>query len=101
MTMSTHGNKPNYFPVEHSTPKQSRDNTPISTPSRAALLKPNFLMDGSPIKFSLTPEKLKDIELDDWEDEKHESTASRIGRVVLLVLSILTWVILLTAALYL
>lgn len=102
-TMSAPENMSSYTPVEVSTPTKPNYNTPISTPSRVALLKPNFLMSDSPIKFSLTPDKvkLKDVELDDWETEEPESRASRIGKLVLRILIFLSWLVLLAAAIYL
>jgi hypothetical protein len=83
--MTSHDNK--YTPVEHSTPtKAAQMESPISTPTRAALLKPNFLVRGSPIKFTLsTPEKatLRDIEFDVFE--KAEEKRYWVRRTILFV----------------
>jgi hypothetical protein len=81
--MTSQTNK--YTPVEHSTPtKASRaDESPVTTPSRAALLKPNFLVRGSPIKFTLSsPERetLKDVEFEKYE---RNDTGFRVRRFIL------------------
>src|SRR5271168_1601003 len=64
-TMTSYDNYSAYTPVEVSTPPRSRQATPVSTPSRAALLKQTFTPRGSPIKFSL--DKLEKTALRDIE----------------------------------
>jgi len=99
--MTVAKNHSNYTPVEDSTPTNSNYNTPISTPSRAALLRPSFLTSGSPIKFSLTPDKLKDVEFDEWEDDNTETKRHGFWKLSFLGFCFLTWIILVAAAIYL
>jgi len=99
--MSPYVNMPVYTPGEVSIPTKSLQNTPISTQSRLALLKPKLWI---PIKFLLSkPESttLKELEFDwDAEDSSH---GSRVSDVLLYgsVLLWLTWSPLIPAAVYL
>lgn len=97
--MSTYDN---YSPIEFSTPTKSPPVTPVTTPSRATLVKQDFLARGSPIKFSLcTPEKtpLKDVELDDFEEPEKERFSIR--RAVFRLLLWLLWGLLMASSIYL
>ena len=81
--------------------------SPITTPTRAALLKPNFLTRGSPIKFTLsTPEKatLREIELDEKAEfygKAVESKRFRVGRIVLFIAIWALRIVLTAIAIYL
>lgn len=102
--MSTYEYRQSYVPVEPSTPTKTPQGTPISTPSRAALLRPSFLTRGSPIKFTLsTAEKamLKDVDFD-WEAEQPRKK-ERIGimRIIFLVLLWSLFLFLIAVAIYL
>jgi len=92
-----------YYPVEYSTPTKSAQSTPVSTPTKVALLKSKILARGSPIKFSLsTPEKqkLKDNEFDPEEDEFKKSKFC-IGRRTISIALWLLWLLLIASSIYL
>jgi hypothetical protein len=93
----------NYAPLEFSTPTKSRQSTPVTTPTRAALLKPNFMVRGSPIKFSLSTsekETLKDVDFDvDYDEPEHKRFG--ICRAISRILLGLLWVLLVASAIYL
>ena len=92
-----------YYPVEYSTPTKSAQSTPVSTPTKVALLKSKILARGSPIKFSLsTPEKekLKDIEFDADEDDFKRSRLCIGWRTVSIALFLL-WLLLIACSIYL
>jgi hypothetical protein len=86
--MSAYDNYSDYTPMEVSTPPGSLQNTPVSTPSRAALLYKPKTLQGSPIKFPTlsTPEKvaLKTVEFDaDFDDMEPKKNKFKIGRSAL------------------
>lgn len=93
----------NYTPIEYGTPTMSREGTPVSTPTRAALLKSHFTVRGSPIKFSLsTPEKetFKNLDFDTDYDEP-ETKRFDVWRVICRILLWVLWGLLITSAVYL
>ena len=103
--MSSYDNYHSYTPIEHSSPTKSLPGSPLTTPSRAALGRPNFLR-GSPIKFPLltplsTPEKksLKNIDFDDFEYT--EKKRSRIWAVTYRISLWILWGLLTASAIYL
>ena len=102
--MSSYDNYHSYTPIEYS-PTKSLPSSPVTTPSRAALIRPNFLR-GSPIKFPLstplsTPEKtrLKNVDFDDFEEteDKRSPIWAVISRISLWIL----WGLLTASAIYL
>jgi hypothetical protein len=100
--MSTQIHMSVYTPVKISTPTQSLTNTPVSTPSRAALLKPSFVSRESPIKFSLSTSErtpFKDVEFD-W-DEYSGKKKWNFYQIIMRVLIWSTWTLLVAAAAYL
>ena len=105
--MSAYDNYSDYTPMEVSTPTRSLQNTPVSTPSRAALLyKPKIVGQGSPIKFpSLsTPEKvaLKTVDFDaDFDDSEPKKRKFKIGRTVWRGLLWVLWLLLIASTIYL
>ena len=103
--MSSYDNYHSYTPIEYSTPTKSLPGSPLATPSRAALHRPNFLR-GSPIKFPLltplsAPEKatLKNVDFDDFEDV--EKKRSCIWAVISRISFWILWGLLIASAVYL
>ena len=103
--MSSYDNYHSYTPIEYHTPTKSHTGSPVTTPSRAALLRPNFLR-GSPIKFPLptplsTPEKAKlnNIDFDDFEES--ESRGFRVWRAIYQISLWILWGLLIASAIYL
>lgn len=101
--MSSYDNYHDYTPIEYGTPTKSSQNTPVSTPSRAALLRPNIMSRGSPIKFKLpksTRKPVKKLYFDPDYDEP-EAKPYRIRRAILRVSLVLLWICLNASAIYL
>jgi hypothetical protein len=105
--MSAYDNYSDYTPMmEISTPPGSLQNTPVSTPSRAALLYKPKILQGSPIKFpSLsTPEKvaLKTVDFDaDFDDMEPKKNKFKIGRTAWRILLWVVWLSLIASTIYL
>jgi len=100
--MTSYDNYSAYTPVEVSTPPRSRQATPVSTPSRAALLKQTFTPRGSPIKFPLDKSEktaLRDIEFDPDYDEPQRKRFS-VGRLILWILGLSMWLLLIASDIY-
>ena len=100
--MTSYDNYSSYTPVEISTPPRSRLGTPISTPSRAALLKQNFMNRGSPTKFSLNRSEkasLREVEFDADCDEP-EGKRFPVARLILCVLGLAMWLLLIASDVY-
>lgn len=106
LVMSAYDNYSDYTPMEVSTPPGSLQNTPVSTPSRAALLYKPKILHGSPIKFpSLsTPEKvsLKTVDFDaDFDDMEPKKNKFKIGRTAWRLLLWVVWISLIASTIYL
>jgi hypothetical protein len=100
--MTSYDNYSAYTPVEISTPPRSRQATPVSTPSRAALLKQTFTPRGSPIKFSLDKSEktaLRDVEFDPDYDEPQRKRFP-VGRCILCGLGLSMWLLLIASDIY-
>jgi hypothetical protein len=80
--MSIQFTEHSYALLEGSTPTGTPHGTPLTTPSKAALLRPNFLTRGSPIKFNLsTPEKqtLETVEYDAFDEFEEPEKKRKAG----------------------
>jgi hypothetical protein len=108
--MSTQEYDHSYGLVDDYTPTSTPRGTPLSSPSKARLLRPKFLNGGLPIKFKLPSHDTKDMykeaefvdtEYDDPFEKKRNNKIWSVAKVVSRLMRWLFFMLLLASAVYL